>query len=109
MGLWFALAATQPVYYDYGTSVYYQDNQVYYGDNVIATSDEYYTQAEKIAENVPADLDDEKVEWMPLGVFAMNDGDSSSSSRSTTSCEASTSSCWASNWRDSRRISRKIS
>ena len=35
--------------------------------------------------------------------------DSSSTSRSTTSCEATTSSFCASNWRASRRISRKIS
>lgn len=71
-GTWFTWAAwPQPYTYDYGTTVVYRDNYVYVNDQQYASADQYYTQAVNIAESVPADLDEEKVEWMPLGVFAI--------------------------------------
>ena len=37
--------SVQPVAYNYGTNVTYQDNQVYYGSQPVATAGEYYQQA----------------------------------------------------------------
>jgi hypothetical protein len=72
---WIAYGWTQPQYYSYGSggTVYYENNQVYVDGEVYATSDEYYDQANTIAETVPEMTDDQaaQVEWMPLGVFAI--------------------------------------
>ena len=57
--------------YDYGATVVYRDNYVYVDNKQVATTEAYYQQAETIAESVPQDLDTDKVEWMPLGVFAL--------------------------------------
>lgn len=67
---WVGYGAVEPVYYNYGENVYYDDGSVYYGDQPVATAEEYATQAEQIVaaapETPPADA-----EWMPLGVFAL--------------------------------------
>ena len=70
-GTWFAWSWSQPVVYDYGSSVVYRDNYVYVNDQQVATTQEYYQQADTIATNIPEDLEPEEVEWMPLGVFAI--------------------------------------
>ncbi len=57
--------------YDYGTTVVYRDNYVYVDDQQVATTAEYYNQAATIATSVPAEIEPEKVEWMPLGVYAI--------------------------------------
>ncbi len=46
--------SVQPVYYNYGNNVTYQDNQVYYGDQPVATAEQYYQQASTLAESAPA-------------------------------------------------------
>jgi hypothetical protein len=66
---------SEPVYFDYGTNIYYEGDNVYYEGNVIATADEYAQQAQAIASAVPEDIDPEQVEWMPLGVFALTPKD----------------------------------
>ena len=66
----------QPVYYDYGTTLYYEGDNVYYNDEVVATTDEFAQQAQTIAANVP-EVDPEAVEWMPLGVFALTQSEGS--------------------------------
>ncbi len=70
-GTWFAWSWPKPYTYDYGNTVVYQDNSVYVDGNEVASAEVYYEQAETIAQSVPKDLDTEKVEWMPLGVFAI--------------------------------------
>ncbi len=70
-GGWFAWTWSQPIVYDYGATVVYRDNYVYVDNKQVATTEAYYQQAETIAESVPQDLDTDKVEWMPLGVFAL--------------------------------------
>lgn len=77
---WFVGWWNQPAYYNYGSSVYYEDNSVYYGDQVVATADEYYEQATSIAEAVP-EVNDEEAEWLPLGVFALTQPDTETSDR----------------------------
>ena len=69
-------ANSTPVYYDYGTNIYYEGDQVYYDGEAISSAEDYATQAQKLASNVP-DVDAEKVEWMPLGVFALSEDDGS--------------------------------
>ncbi len=70
-------ADVNPVFYDYGTNISYQGDQVYYGDTPIATADQYYQQAEGLAESAPP-ADAQNSGWKPLGVFALvqNDQDS---------------------------------
>lgn len=62
---------SEPVYYDYGTTVYYEGDNVYSNGEVVATSEEYATQAQEIAAAIPEDVDPKETEWLPLGVFAL--------------------------------------
>ncbi|EAQ77393.1 hypothetical protein [Blastopirellula marina] len=71
MGTWFAWSWPQPYPYDDGTNVVYRDNYVYVNDQQYASADQYYQQADTIAESIPQDADPPKIEWMPLGVFAI--------------------------------------
>jgi hypothetical protein len=72
-GTWFPWTWTRPFYYDYGNTIVYMDGNVYYGDQKAGTAEQYAEQAETIANNVPQDVDDSKVEWMPLGVFSITE------------------------------------
>jgi hypothetical protein len=67
---WVDYGWSQPVYYNYGDNVYYQDDQVYYGDQPVASTEEYAQQAAAIVANVPA-AEPAADDWMPLGVFAI--------------------------------------
>jgi hypothetical protein len=76
---WFPWGWSQPVYYNYGNNVYYQDDMVYYGDTPVATTADYAYQAEQIATSVPQEAPPAD-SWMPLGVFAIiPDGDADGS------------------------------
>jgi len=61
-----------PVYYDYGSggNVYYEDDTVYANGEAIP-AETYAAQAEEIATTVPKVEEPEKMQWLPLGVFAM--------------------------------------
>ena len=69
---WFVWSWSTPAYYDYGYggNVYYEGDTVYVNDQPAYTAEEYATQAVDIATTIP-EVDEEKVEWMPLGVFAL--------------------------------------
>ena len=70
-------ASAEPVGYDYGEDVYYEDDSVYYGDEEVASAEEYAQQAEEIATSAP-EVDEANAEWLPLGVFALTqDGQAS--------------------------------
>lgn len=64
------LTSSEPVYYNYGTSVYYEGDTVYQEGEPVASAEEYAAQAQTIAESVP-EVEPDQVEWMPLGVFAL--------------------------------------
>jgi hypothetical protein len=67
----------EPVSYDYGDTIIYQDDVVYAGDQPIASADEYYEQATEIAEAGKEKATNE--DWLPLGVFALvSEGQTSS-------------------------------
>jgi len=61
---------TEPIYYNYGENVYYDDGSVYYGDQPVCTEQQYIDQAEAIALSVP-ETPPAAQDWMPLGVFAI--------------------------------------
>jgi hypothetical protein len=67
---WVDYGWSQPVYYNYGDNVYYQDDQVYYGDQPVATAEQYAQQAAAIVASAPAE-EPPAQDWMPLGVFAI--------------------------------------
>lgn len=55
-------------YYDYGNNVTYQDDTVYYGNQPVATADQYYGQADQLADSGQTAQNED---WLPLGVFAL--------------------------------------
>lgn len=69
---WFAWSNMQPVYYDYGNNVVYQDNSVYVNNQDVGTAEEYTQQASQLAQaGASADVS-QQGKWMPLGVFALS-------------------------------------
>jgi len=67
---WVGGAWAEPVYYDYGNTIVYQDGGVYQDGEEVASAEQYAQQAQQIAET-SVETDPEKAEWMPLGTFAM--------------------------------------
>jgi hypothetical protein len=67
---WVDYGWQQPVYYNYGENVYYQDDQVYYGDQPVASAVDYAQQALAIALDQPKAAPAAE-DWMPLGVFTL--------------------------------------
>jgi hypothetical protein len=64
----YCVTSGEPIYYDYGTNVYYEEGNVFVDDQQVGTAEEYYQEAEQIAE---AGTEIENEEWLPLGVFAV--------------------------------------
>jgi hypothetical protein len=67
---WVAGSWAEPVYYDYGNTIYYQGGNVYQDGEQVGTAEQYAQQAQQIA-LAPVEETPETAEWMPLGVFAM--------------------------------------
>jgi hypothetical protein len=65
----------EPVVYDYGSTVVYEDNRVYSNGEPVASAEEYATQATEIATTGAKAEVSEKEEWVSLGVFGMVQGD----------------------------------
>jgi hypothetical protein len=81
---WFAWQApaavwAEPVYYDYGQggNVVYNDNSVYINGDQVATTTEFAQSAAELATVPPPATEEEaeKIEWMPLGTFAVSAGE----------------------------------
>lgn len=58
----------EPIYYDYGENVTFDDSQVYVEGEPVGSTEEYYSQASDIADR---GAETENEDWMPLGVFAI--------------------------------------
>ncbi|HEX3600665.1 MAG TPA: hypothetical protein VHU84_11020, partial [Lacipirellulaceae bacterium] len=76
---WFPFGWDRPRYWGYGpgANIYYQDDYVYYdGDRYLPVND-YYQRIYNLAHSVPpiSQGEAEKMDWMPLGVFAVTRGD----------------------------------
>jgi hypothetical protein len=59
-----------PIYYDYGTSVVYEDSNVYVNGESAGTTEQYYDQAASIAATGTEAPSSSDGDWLPLGVFA---------------------------------------
>ncbi|XZE51524.1 hypothetical protein SH139x_003180 [Planctomycetaceae bacterium SH139] len=72
---WVTYQWARPVYYRYGSggNVYYMDNTVYVNGQEYGTAEQYFADTSQVAESVPemTTEETEKLEWMPLGVFAI--------------------------------------
>lgn len=78
---WFSWSApaevwSEPIYYDYGQggNVVYEDNSVYIAGQQVATAEEFAQSAATLATVAPpaSEAEAAKVEWMPLGTFAVS-------------------------------------
>ena len=79
MGNWMSYYPVAPIYYDYGNNITYQDNSVYMNGQDVGTADQYYDQAQSLAQSgTDADAPSDG-EWLPLGVFALSQPDHPSS------------------------------
>jgi len=67
---WIAFDA-QPVYYDYGNNITYQNDYVYYGSQPIQTQQAYYETADQLANSAPNNPSANDAKWLPLGVFGL--------------------------------------
>src|SRR5262249_20225003 len=70
-----------PVYYDYGTSVVYQEHKVYINGEQAATAEQYAQQQITFSDAGRAAEPSEKEEWKPLGVFALVRGEEQTSDK----------------------------
>jgi hypothetical protein len=60
-----------PVYFDYGGTIVYQNNNVYVDGQNVATAPEYAQQATALADQGQKANPPPEQEWKPLGVFAL--------------------------------------
>jgi hypothetical protein len=65
----------EPVYYDYGTNVVYEGDTVSINGDSVGTQEQYAQQAITIAETGKQAEASKEEEWLPLGVFAMVQGE----------------------------------
>jgi hypothetical protein len=76
---WFVFGWDRPYYWNYGPSghIYYQDNYIYQAGRPYLPVNQYYQQIHQLAHSVPQiGLEQaERMEWAPLGVFAMTRSD----------------------------------
>jgi hypothetical protein len=80
LGAWYGWGGNvNPIYYDYGSNVVYNDDEVYYGDQPVASADDFYQQASDIA-SAAGPTDPKQGEWTPLGVFGLVQGNQDSAS-----------------------------
>jgi hypothetical protein len=70
--------SSEPVEYDYGNNITYQNNEVYYGNQPTMSAANYYSQAENLADTVPvtapAPTKSTESDWKPLGVYSLTQG-----------------------------------
>jgi hypothetical protein len=72
--VWLGYPTGQPVYYEYGTNVVEQDDSVYVNGQDAGTTAEYSQQAQSLAQAGAGQQAADGGEWMPLGVFAVSNG-----------------------------------
>jgi hypothetical protein len=76
---WCSLPAAAPITYNYGDNVVLQDNSVYVNGQDVGTTGQYTQQAATIADAGQKAEATPEQEWKPLGVFALVQGDQTSS------------------------------
>jgi hypothetical protein len=68
-----------PMYYNYGSNVVAQDDNVYFNGQDAGSTQAYYEQAANLARTGAAAAPSDDQNWLPLGVFAMTHGDQANS------------------------------
>ncbi len=71
--------AAQPIPYDYGGNVVVQSDAVYVNGDAAGTPQQYATQASQLAGTGQAAQPAQDTKWLPLGVFALVEGDQTNS------------------------------
>jgi hypothetical protein len=75
----------RPAYWNYGQggNIYYDNDYVYYDGRRTMPADRYYEYLDDLARDVPniSDADAQKMDWKPLGVFAVRRENETDSSR----------------------------
>jgi len=71
--------ASQPIPYDYGGNVVVQSDAVYVNGDAAGTPQQYASQASQLAVSGQAAQPAEDTKWLPLGVFAVVEGDQTNS------------------------------
>ena len=79
VGAWMGYPQTAPVYYDHGNNVTYQNDGVYVNGQEAGTTQQYYGEADTLAQSGAAAEAPSDGEWLPLGVFALTTADENSS------------------------------
>lgn len=69
----------EPVYYDYGSNVVYEGDSVYVNGDSVGSQEQYAQQAITLADTGKQAPATKEEEWLPLGVFAMVQGEQSDS------------------------------
>jgi uncharacterized protein (TIGR03000 family) len=75
----FCAIPAPPVYYDYGNTVVYQNNNVYDNGADMGTAQQYEQQAAAIAQQGQQTQPPPNDKWQPLGVFALVQGEEKTS------------------------------
>jgi hypothetical protein len=70
---------SEPVYYDYGSNVVYEGDTVYVNGDSVGTQEQYAQQAITLADTGKQAEASKEEEWLPLGVFAMVQGEGTDS------------------------------
>jgi hypothetical protein len=68
-------SGSEPAYYDYGSNVVYTGDTVYVSGDSVGTREQYAQQAAAIADTGKQAQASKDEEWLPLGVFAMVQGE----------------------------------
>jgi hypothetical protein len=71
--------SAEPTYYDYGSSAVYNQNYVYVNGEQAGSTYDYYQQATTIADASTQAQPARQEQWLPLGVFAMAQGEETTS------------------------------
>jgi hypothetical protein len=83
---WLVFGFDRPYYWNYGPdgNIYYDGDYVYYDGRRTMSADDYYDYVSDLAHDVPdiSQADAEKMDWKPLGVFAIRREGESQSTRS---------------------------
>ena len=75
----FCSIPAEPIYYDYGNTIVYQDNSVYDNGQDVGTAEQYEQQAVTLAQHGQEAKPPPTDRWQPLGVFALVQGDDTTS------------------------------
>lgn len=69
---WVIYSWPPPFYYDYGYTVYYEDQTVFVNEEPVAAYDDYVASAAQLADSFEEPAEDAETEWEPLGTWTLS-------------------------------------